>query len=85
MINGSYVRSGLNSHYFHIIGDGHQPNSKDSLLHGTYTSFFFAAFFFVFLHLHRRHDFLTTETQLMYMFYIHVLCYVHINIDFKYI
>ena len=30
---------GLNSHYFHIIGDGHQPNSrglythyKDSLL-----------------------------------------------------
>ena len=34
------VRSGLNSHYFHIIGDGHQPNSskglytryKDSLL-----------------------------------------------------
>ena len=35
----AYVRSGLNSHYFHIIGDGHQPNSrglythyKDSLL-----------------------------------------------------
>ena len=34
-----FVRSGLNSHYFHIIGDGHQPNSrglythyKDSLL-----------------------------------------------------
>ena len=34
-----YVRSGLNSHYFHIIGDGHQPSSrglythyKDSLL-----------------------------------------------------
>ncbi len=33
------VRSGLNSHYFHIVGDGHQPNSrglythyKDSLL-----------------------------------------------------
>ena len=24
----SYVRSGLNSHYFHIIGDGHQPNSR---------------------------------------------------------
>ena len=22
------VRSGLNSHYFHIIGDGHQPNSR---------------------------------------------------------
>ena len=35
----AYVRSGLNSLYFHIIGDGHQPNSrglythyKDSLL-----------------------------------------------------
>ena len=34
-----YVRSGLNSHYFRMIGDGHQPNSrglythyKDSLL-----------------------------------------------------
>ena len=33
------VCQGLNSHYFHIIGDGHQPNSrglythyKDSLL-----------------------------------------------------
>ena len=24
----SYVRSGLNSHYFHIIGDGHQPNNR---------------------------------------------------------
>ena len=23
-----YVRSGLNSHYFHIIGDGHQPNNR---------------------------------------------------------
>ena len=22
-----YVRSGLNSHYFHIIGDGHRPKS----------------------------------------------------------
>ena len=22
-----YVRSGLNCHYFHIIGDGHQPKS----------------------------------------------------------
>ncbi len=39
-----YVRSGLNSHYFHIIGDGHQPNSrglythyKDSLLKGGMT------------------------------------------------
>ena len=34
-----YMCQGLNSHYFHIIGDGHQPNSrglythyKDSLL-----------------------------------------------------
>ena len=33
------VRSGLNFHYFHIVGDGHQPHSrglythyKDSLL-----------------------------------------------------
>ncbi len=24
----SCVRSGLNSHYFHIIGDGYQPNSR---------------------------------------------------------
>ena len=23
-----YVRSGLNSHYFHIIGDGHHPNNR---------------------------------------------------------
>ncbi len=36
---GIYLCQGLNSHYFHIIGDGHQPNSrglythyKDSLL-----------------------------------------------------
>ena len=35
----SHMCQGLNSHYFHIIGDGHQPNSrglythyKDSLL-----------------------------------------------------
>ena len=34
-----YMCQGLNSHYFHIMGDGHQPNSrglythyKDSLL-----------------------------------------------------
>ena len=38
------MRSGLNSHYFHIIGDGHQSNSrglythyKDSLLKGGMT------------------------------------------------
>ncbi len=24
-----YVCQGLNSRYFHIIGDGHQPNSRD--------------------------------------------------------
>ena len=36
---GSHMCQGLNSHYFHIVGDGHQPNSrglythyKDSLL-----------------------------------------------------
>ena len=36
-----HVCQGLNSHYFHIVGDGHQPNSrglythyKDSLLKG---------------------------------------------------
>ena len=36
---GFYMCQGLNSHHFHIIGDGHQPNSrglythyKDSLL-----------------------------------------------------
>ena len=23
-----YMCQGLNSHYFHIIGDGHQPNSR---------------------------------------------------------
>ena len=27
------VRSGLNSHYFHIIGDGHQPNSRGLYTH----------------------------------------------------
>ena len=26
-IRGFYMYQGLNSHYFHIIGDGHQPNS----------------------------------------------------------
>ena len=37
--HGFNMRQGLNSHYFHIIGDGHQPTSrglythyKDSLL-----------------------------------------------------
>ena len=29
----AYVRSGLNSHYFHIIGDGHQPNSRGLYTH----------------------------------------------------
>ena len=32
----SNVRSGLNSHYFHIIyimGDGHQPNSRGLYAH----------------------------------------------------
>ena len=24
---------GLNSHYFHIIGDGHQPNRRDLYTH----------------------------------------------------
>ena len=24
---------GLNSHYFHIIGDGHQPNSRGLYIH----------------------------------------------------
>ena len=24
-----YMCHGLNSHYFHIIGDGHQPNSRE--------------------------------------------------------
>ena len=28
-----HVCQGLNSHYFHIIGDGHQPNSRDLYTH----------------------------------------------------
>ena len=28
-----YVCQGLNSHYFHIIGDGHQPNSRGLYTH----------------------------------------------------
>ena len=28
-----YVRTGLNSHYFHIIGDGHQPTSRGLYTH----------------------------------------------------
>ena len=24
----AYMCQGLNSHYFHLVGDGHQPNSK---------------------------------------------------------
>ena len=40
----THLCQGLNSHYFHIMGDGHQPNSrglythyKDSLLKGGMT------------------------------------------------
>ena len=29
----SYMCQGLNSHYFHIIGDGHQPNSRGLYTH----------------------------------------------------
>ena len=32
-ITMSYVRSGLNYHYFHMIGDGHQPNSRGLYTH----------------------------------------------------
>ena len=28
-----YVCQGLNSHYFHIVGDGHQPNSRGLFTH----------------------------------------------------
>ena len=28
-----HVCQGLNSHYFHIIGDGHQPNSRGLYTH----------------------------------------------------
>ena len=28
-----YMSQGLNSHYFHIIGDGHQPNSRGLYTH----------------------------------------------------
>ena len=28
-----HVWQGLNSHYFHIIGDGHQPNSRGLYTH----------------------------------------------------
>ena len=27
-ISVNHMCQGLNSHYFHIIGDGHQPNSR---------------------------------------------------------
>ena len=30
---GYYMCQGLNSHYFHIIGDGHQPNSRGLYTH----------------------------------------------------
>ena len=29
----SYLCQGLNSHYFHIRGDGHQPNSRGLYTH----------------------------------------------------
>ena len=29
----TYMCQGLNSHYFHIIGDGHQPNSRGLYTH----------------------------------------------------
>ena len=29
----SHMCQGLNSHYFHIIGDGHQPNSRGLYIH----------------------------------------------------
>ena len=29
----SHVCEGLNSHYFHMIGDGHQPNSRGLYTH----------------------------------------------------
>ena len=28
-----YMCQGLNSHYFHILGDGHQPNSRGLYTH----------------------------------------------------
>ena len=31
--NYHYMCQGLNSHYFHIIGDGHQPNSRGLYTH----------------------------------------------------
>ena len=56
-----YLCQGLNSHYFHIIGDGHQPNSrglythyKDSQYrdfdHGTFSCILFAWLNFTELH-----------------------------------
>ena len=31
MLDRKYMCQGLNSHYFHIIGDGHQPNTGSGL------------------------------------------------------
>ena len=31
--NSSCVPGSINSHYFHIIGDGHQPNSRGLYTH----------------------------------------------------
>ena len=28
-----HMCQGLNSHYFHVIGDGHQPNTRDLYTH----------------------------------------------------
>ena len=33
LMNYSFVRSGLNSLYFHIMGGGHQPNSRGLYTH----------------------------------------------------
>ena len=32
-LNHCQMCQGLNSHYFHIIGDGHQPNSRGLYTH----------------------------------------------------
>ena len=32
-VQSSCVPGSINSHYFHIIGDGHQPNSRGLYIH----------------------------------------------------
>ena len=32
-IRKMHLSQGLNSHYFHIVGDGHQPNSRGLYTH----------------------------------------------------